>query len=550
VAQTPPPPSEPGLGAPSFDVVRVDAAGNALIAGRAKPLSEVTVLIDGAEAHRAMTDDSGAFAAFLSVPEVEVPRVLSLVMEETDTEPVASKETVILAPPVPEPEPAPEPAPVVVAEPVIAEPAPEDAPLPEAALALAQSDKIAPAPEPSTETAAAVPEPDPAPDLTETDMAALPKPAANSAAPATETGAGEVQTDLPPEPAPVDTAEPAPEPAPVDNAEIAPEADPTPTPAPAPVDIAEPAREPEPLPEDTDRVAEAAALDPTSPLTSEPVVPALSDAPQPAGDAAAEAVPSPAQSAAPSVQPVAPPSLDVAGVTSEGTDTSAAPVESALALPTATTDAPLVPGAAPSLSQPSPDAPSTVAEPAPSFDRPQAPAVLMADETGLRVLQSGGDLPIAAQEIVIDTISYTPDGEVALGGRGTGADFVRVYLDNRPIKTTRIGRDGQWQTPLPEVDTGVYTLRVDQLNAEGEVTSRMETPFKREEPTLVAELDTRDDTSATGVVTVQPGNTLWGIATDEYGEGLMYVRVFRANRDRIRNPDLIYPGQVFTIPEG
>jgi nucleoid-associated protein YgaU len=50
-------------------------------------------------------------------------------------------------------------------------------------------------------------------------------------------------------------------------------------------------------------------------------------------------------------------------------------------------------------------------------------------------------------------------------------------------------------------------------------------------------------------VTVQPGFTLWGIATERFGEGRMYVQVFEANRDSIKNPDLIYPGQVFTLPQ-
>jgi len=50
-------------------------------------------------------------------------------------------------------------------------------------------------------------------------------------------------------------------------------------------------------------------------------------------------------------------------------------------------------------------------------------------------------------------------------------------------------------------------------------------------------------------VTVQPGFTLWAIATDNYGDGFAYVRVYEANRDQIRDPDLIYPGQVFTVPE-
>ena len=47
---------------------------------------------------------------------------------------------------------------------------------------------------------------------------------------------------------------------------------------------------------------------------------------------------------------------------------------------------------------------------------------------------------------------------------------------------------------------------------------------------------------------MQPGNTLWAIAEDSYGDGLKYVEVFQANRDKIRNPDLIYPGQIFEVP--
>ena len=49
-------------------------------------------------------------------------------------------------------------------------------------------------------------------------------------------------------------------------------------------------------------------------------------------------------------------------------------------------------------------------------------------------------------------------------------------------------------------------------------------------------------------VTVQPGFTLWGIAKERFGDGVFYVQVFETNRDKIRDPDLIYPGQVFAVP--
>ena len=49
-------------------------------------------------------------------------------------------------------------------------------------------------------------------------------------------------------------------------------------------------------------------------------------------------------------------------------------------------------------------------------------------------------------------------------------------------------------------------------------------------------------------ITVQPGHTLWAIARERYGAGLLSVRLFEANASQIRDPDLIYPGQVFDLP--
>jgi nucleoid-associated protein YgaU len=53
---------------------------------------------------------------------------------------------------------------------------------------------------------------------------------------------------------------------------------------------------------------------------------------------------------------------------------------------------------------------------------------------------------------------------------------------------------------------------------------------------------------ADGRIVVQPGNSLWRIAHNAYGEGLHYTIIYQANRDQIRDPDLIYPGQILTVP--
>ncbi|MEM6634765.1 MAG: LysM peptidoglycan-binding domain-containing protein [Pseudomonadota bacterium] len=206
------------------------------------------------------------------------------------------------------------------------------------------------------------------------------------------------------------------------------------------------------------------------------------------------------------------------------------------------------PGAQTVTPEPSTGPSVALAAPAPS-----APGVVLVDPSGTRVLQApDGVAPELLENLVLDAISYDDTGDVALSGRSGQADgFVRVYINNRPILTEAIDDDGNWRADLPEIDSGVYTLRVDEVDASGAVTSRIETPFQREDEGVLAEaqaLATESGSTQLQLVTVQPGFTLWGIATSNYDDGFEYVRIYEANRDQIRDPDLIYPGQVFTVP--
>ena len=51
------------------------------------------------------------------------------------------------------------------------------------------------------------------------------------------------------------------------------------------------------------------------------------------------------------------------------------------------------------------------------------------------------------------------------------------------------------------------------------------------------------------IYTVSPGESLWSIAQDVYGDGSMYTRIFEANKNQIYVPDLIiHPGQTLKLP--
>ncbi len=48
--------------------------------------------------------------------------------------------------------------------------------------------------------------------------------------------------------------------------------------------------------------------------------------------------------------------------------------------------------------------------------------------------------------------------------------------------------------------------------------------------------------------TVSRGDSLWRLSQASYGAGTRYAVIYKANREQIRNPNMIYPGQVFVVP--
>ena len=180
----------------------------------------------------------------------------------------------------------------------------------------------------------------------------------------------------------------------------------------------------------------------------------------------------------------------------------------------------------------------------------ETPTVMIADVSGVKIVSK---VPASAEnpEVSLDAISYDEEGALTLAGRGVPSGLLRLYLNNAVIGETTTDALGAWSYDASALEPGVYTLRIDQLNADAsKVLARMETPFKREARSKLQEqLSAAESPARINVVTVQPGNTLWGISRERYGQGILYVQVFEANRDKIRDPDLIYPGQIFNLPD-
>ena len=211
----------------------------------------------------------------------------------------------------------------------------------------------------------------------------------------------------------------------------------------------------------------------------------------------------------------------------------------------------VVPEAAPA--QPAATAPRT-AEPAPG---PIAVLIPPAAEAAApRILQgpqpaAPGAVPPAAPaarsatppRLGLDSVDYEEGGGIRFAGTATPGASVRVYVGERHAGDAVADAAGRWMlAPEEQPPVGRNALRVDQLAASGGVAARIEVPFQRD----VIPPEAFDNRA----VVVQPGENLWRIARGTYGRGVRYTVIYQANRDQIRDPNRIFPGQIFALPEG
>ena len=212
-----------------------------------------------------------------------------------------------------------------------------------------------------------------------------------------------------------------------------------------------------------------------------------------------------------------------------------------------------------------------------STDRPVV-ALVTPDKPTVVLSQPGAPKPAGA--VVVETVEIEPGGKFHVSGQARPGAALRLYLNDSFVTSVTAGADGRFAVTINEgVAPGSYRVRLDEASGSGTVRARAEVPFnapditasvaqataaKRpdsaapQQPQLAAAgaivLPDSGSSASTVVVpkitttTVSRGDSLWRLSQVSYGAGTRYAVIYKANRGQIRNPNLIYPGQVFVVP--
>jgi hypothetical protein len=208
--------------------------------------------------------------------------------------------------------------------------------------------------------------------------------------------------------------------------------------------------------------------------------------------------------------------------------------------------------------EPAPAA-SETPEPAPAASAPaEEPA---APATAEKVPPAEPAKPAPPKpEVAVAAVEADTAGMLYVAGTAKTDQTVRVYLNDQPLGEAQPSPSGTWLVEVHrEIPPGTYQVRADQLSGQdGTVVARAEVPFERE--ITVASLKASGDAGAAvsadvsgalpqvQTVIIKRGDNLWRIARDTWGRGIRWSTLYQANKDQIRNPHWIYPGQVFIMP--
>ncbi len=169
--------------------------------------------------------------------------------------------------------------------------------------------------------------------------------------------------------------------------------------------------------------------------------------------------------------------------------------------------------------------------------------------------------PPAPVPLEVEAVEIEGSKLYAAGSARPGA-MIRLYIDGERVGEARVTDKGRWLLETEaQVPAGTVTVRADQLApGTANVVARVEVPFTRRLDMAVliptatggapAGVNAAGELPKPNAVIIRRGDNLWTISRRTYGRGIRYTTIYTANREQIRNPHLIYPGQVFVLPVG
>ena len=214
-----------------------------------------------------------------------------------------------------------------------------------------------------------------------------------------------------------------------------------------------------------------------------------------------------------------------------------------------------------------------------------------ADQTATTLQEGNVSAPEAKTGLVVEKVAPGDSGLTLLNGKADPGATVKVAINGKPAGETRVASDGTWSLAASNASgKSANNLRLELVDKDGAKLDETSVPYKvpaaapqvaatetkvkadfpsvltskpgrrpkpHKQPTGTQDVaalfepgtgaDVGEPAKQT-IVKVRRGDSLWRIARRHLGKGKKWAAFYKANKEKIDNPDLIYPGQVLIIP--
>lgn len=146
-------------------------------------------------------------------------------------------------------------------------------------------------------------------------------------------------------------------------------------------------------------------------------------------------------------------------------------------------------------------------------------------------------------EIYIGTLSWSAKNILQIKGKSNGGAAVTGSFAGQSFADVSLDEQGNWSTKIsvPATQSGMALIQANLLDVDNSLILSTQVDVD------LAQLNVGLDGSE--MVIIRKGDMLWRIAYRTYGSGIRYLDILKRNARQINNPDLIYPAQVFALPD-
>ena len=184
------------------------------------------------------------------------------------------------------------------------------------------------------------------------------------------------------------------------------------------------------------------------------------------------------------------------------------------------------------------------------LSRQVALAELADGDTTITITTAAVPDPSPPPGVTIEAVE-TDGGDLVVAGAVDRPGVVRVFVGDELVGETRTTANDRFLLQrMHQLASGRHTVRAVLVEQSGEAPVAQAMVPVVHAPDGPAPL--QDDPAAlrTGTsIIIRRGDSLWRISRRAYGKGTRYTRIFEANREQIADPDRIFAGQVFRLPD-